>query len=150
MANYLEIKATGRVVRVTNHNGLCLRRDDLFKILDGRKGEAVLDGGEDRFHHDAAHLGKSVVVCVERFRNDDFITGIHTGVEGESEAFATTGGDDDFIGGDFNTDAVVVFHQFFAVAEVAGRVGIGNDGNVGILDGFASTLRGLDVRLADV
>ena len=146
----LGVEVAGGVVGVADHDGLGLRGNHLLEILDGGEREAVLNRGDDRFHHHAAHRGKGVVVGVEGFRDDDFIAGIHTAVEGEKEAFAATGGDDDLIGGDLNTHAVVVFHQFLAVAEIAGGVAVGNHRNIGVTHGVAGTFRGLDVGLTDV
>ena len=144
------IEVAGGVVGVTNHDGLGLRGDHLLEILDGGQCETVLDRGDDGFHDHAAHGGEGVVVGVERLRDDDLVAGIHAAVEGEKEAFAAAGGDDDLVSGDLDAHAVVVFHQFFAVAEIAGGVAVGNHRDVGVAHGVTGTFRGLDVGLTDV
>ena len=45
---------------------------------------------------------------------------------------------------------MVVFHQFLAVTEVAGGVGVGDYRNVSILDGITGPFRSLNVGLADI
>ena len=144
------VQVTSGVVGVTDHDSFRLRGDYLLEILDGRQCEAVLDGGNDGLHDNTAHGGESVVVGIERFRDDDFVARIHAAVEGEKETFATTGGNDDFVDGDVDTHAVVVFHQFFAVAEISSRVAVSDYGNVGVAHGITGTFRGLNVGLTDV
>ena len=144
------VEVTCRVVRVADHDGLCLRGDDLLELLDGRKGEAVLNSGHDGLHSHAAGDGETVVVGVERFGDDDFVARVEAAVESEQDGLRTARGHDDFIGGEVDVDAFVVLDQLFAAAEDTGGVAVGNHLLVKLLDSLAGAFGCLDVGLPDV
>lgn len=60
--------------------------------------------------------GKTIVVGIERFRNNHFIPGVKAGHKPEKDSFAASCGNDDLVMINFNTMFPVIINQAPPVA----------------------------------
>ena len=150
------IKITRRVVGVANHDGLGARRDDLLKFLDGRQGKARLDVAGNGDNLGIAQLGEGVIIGVVRLWDDDFVARVKAHCEGHLQSLATARGDKHLVRRDIDTMPMVIVAQGTTIGRDARRVAVfqhtvaGRKFLGGLSQSLQSTLRGLDVGLADV
>ena len=110
------IEITGRVVRITDQDGLGAFIDQLLKLFHLRKGETFFDGSGNGTDNRTRRNGKSHIVGIGRFRHDDFIPRIQATQESEQYRFRATGSDDDIVGIQIDVVFLVITHQLFTIA----------------------------------
>ena len=96
------VEVAGWVVGVANHDGTSALVDELLEFRNG----------------------KSHIVGVSGFGDDDFITRVQTTHESEKHRFASSRGDNDVVGRYVDVVFLVVAHQFLAIAQITLAGGI--------------------------
>src|SRR5690606_32601668 len=129
------IEVPGGVAGVTDHDGLCFGTYQLFKILNRGEGEIVFYTGGYRYDLYPCRNTEAVVVGVKGFGNDDLITGISNGVQGEQYGFGATGGDDQIIESDVDPYFSVIFNQSFPVGFKTCGMAVFQNFDIGIANG---------------
>ena len=146
----LGIYRAGGVVGVAYHDGPCLGRDELLKLLDARQAETVFDLGGDGAHHAAHTLGKGHIVGIHRLGDDHLVARVQCRQEGEENGLAAACGDDDVVGRDVDVVLGVVVHQLFTIASKALRGRVLEHCACHVLERVEPLLRAGQVGLTDV
>ena len=110
------IEITGRIVRITDQDGLGAFIDQLLELFHFRKGETFFDGSGNGTDYRTRRDGKGHIVGIGRFRHDDFIPRVQATQESEQHRFRTTGSDDDVVGIQIDVVFLVITHQLFTIA----------------------------------
>ena len=78
----------------------------------------------NRSHHGAGSNGKSSVVGISRFGNDDFVARIEATHKSKVNGLGASGGNDNVLFGDVDVEAVIISSQFCfqAFNTIAGAV----------------------------
>ena len=109
------VDSTGGIAGITQHDRPGLGIDQLFDFCVIRQGKAVLSMSCNGFQMDRRHGGKSVVVCIKRFGDDDLVTFIGHHHHGKGDGFASRCGHDDIFRGELDADPGVIMYQTFLI-----------------------------------
>ena len=88
------IQIAGRIIRITDQDTLGTFVDQLFKFLYFRKREPLLNCRSNGAYFSSGRNGKSHIVGVSRFGNNDLVSRIKARHEWEKYSFGTSGSND--------------------------------------------------------
>ena len=103
------------VARIAQKHRLGALGDLGFEVFDGWQGKSIVNVRGDRHNVDARHLGKAIVIGIERFWNDDFVSRVEAGHEREHQSLGTSGGHEDFLRRNVHMHTAIVSRQPFSV-----------------------------------
>ncbi len=119
---FLCIQGPGRIARAVYQDGFRSRCDVFFHLGHGRQGKAAFNGCGNGHEFHTCHEGKSVVIGVERFKDDHLVAGVAAYLECYLQRFRSSDSDDDLFVGKVDADTLVILGQSPAVSFNACRV----------------------------
>ena len=112
---FLSVERTCRISGIADEDGLGARSDKFLELRHFRDFESVADVCRHSLQRDAVHESERVVVRVERFQHNDFVTLVASNLKRQVHALASRHCDDELR--NFNVDSdflVVLFYKSFA------------------------------------
>ena len=148
---FLGIQCTRRIARIAYQDGLGPVGDGLFEFGYVRDLESFPYVGRNRLQADSVHVCECIVIGVERFEDDDFVSFVAGDFQCHVDTFAACDGHDDFRHVDVYADTFVIsVDKAFPQFDESCGIAVGDISHFQVPDSLQCTVRRGNVRLAYV
>ena len=147
---FSRVNLSCRVVRVADHDRFGVRGYELFDLFNCRDFPVVVDFCRYRNDLYAGSSRKTVVVRVERLRNEYFIAGIKAYRVSHDDSFASAGRYHDVVAGKRNVVSCVVFYKRVLIFGNTLARSVSNDFCLDFIKNFQHFFGSFDIGLADI
>ena len=141
---------TGGVTGVGDEDGTGILGDQAFDPLAVSIAVPLLRTGGQCTDPSAGCMYEGGIVGIIGLRNDDLCIGIENAQAGQKQRLTTACGDQNIVGIQLNTQLVIIIPHSIDQNRHTGGLCIGKGAAVKTADGIIVSLRGLQIRLADI